>query len=93
MGLGLVKQYFVYIMTNRSGTLYTGMTSNLIRRVLEHKNKHAAGFTSKYNIGRLVFFEQTRTYTRQLPAKNKLRAGNSQRISSLLSAQTRTGRT
>jgi putative endonuclease len=46
-------------MTNRSGTLYTGVTSNLIRRVSEHKNKHVSGFTSRYNIGRLVFFEQT----------------------------------
>ena len=46
-------------MTNRSGTLYTGVTSNLIRRVFEHKNKHAEGFTTKYKIGRLVYFEET----------------------------------
>ena len=42
-----MKRYFVYIMTNRSGTLYTGVTNNLTRRVLEHKRKLLAGFSSK----------------------------------------------
>lgn len=59
MVIRLVKRYFVYILTNRSGTLYTGLTSNLMRRVFEHKNKHAEGFTTKYNISRLVYFEET----------------------------------
>jgi putative endonuclease len=53
------KRYFVYIMTNRSKTLYTGMTNNLERRVLEHKEKKNRGFTKKYNIDRLVYFEET----------------------------------
>jgi putative endonuclease len=52
-----MKQYFVYIMTSNSGTLYTGMTNNLQRRVYEHKNKLAEGFTSKYDVNRLVYFE------------------------------------
>ena len=47
--------YYVYIMTNRSGTLYTVVTNNLERRVYEHKNKLTAGFTSRYNIDRLVY--------------------------------------
>ena len=51
------NQYHVYIMTNKSGTLYTGMTNNLKKRVFEHKNKFIAGFTKKYNISRLVHFE------------------------------------
>ena len=46
-------------MTNRSKTLYTGVTNNLERRVFEHKNKQLPGFTSKYNIDRLVFYEET----------------------------------
>jgi putative endonuclease len=46
-------------MTNRSGTLYTGVTNNLERRVYEHKNKLTAGFTSRYNIDRLVYYEVT----------------------------------
>ena len=44
------KEYYVYIMTNKSRTLYTGVTNNLMRRVHEHKNKTIPGFTSKYNI-------------------------------------------
>ncbi len=46
-------------MTNRSGTLYTGMTNDLLRRVYEHKNKFIPGFTNKYNIDRLLYFEET----------------------------------
>jgi len=49
----------VYIMTNRSGTLYTGVTNDLKRRVYEHKHKLIPGFTSKYAIDRLVYFDST----------------------------------
>ena len=51
------KEYYVYIMTNKSRTLYTGVTNNLMRRVHEHKNKLVPGFTSKYNIQFLVYYE------------------------------------
>jgi len=53
------KEYYVYIMTNKSRTLCTGVTNNLMRRVYEHKNKLVPGFTSKYNIKKLVYFEST----------------------------------
>jgi len=53
------KPYFVYIMASRSRTLYTGVTNDLERRVYEHKRKLIDGFTSRYNIERLVFFEAT----------------------------------
>ncbi len=53
------KEYYVYIMTNKSRTLYTGVTNDLMRRVHEHKNKLVPGFTSKYNIKLLVYFEST----------------------------------
>jgi len=46
-------------MTNRSKTLYTGVTDDLVRRVYEHKNKLVKGFTQKYNIARLVYYEIT----------------------------------
>lgn len=46
-------------MTNKSKTLYTGVTGNLEKRVYEHKNKLVPGFTSKYNIAKLVYFETT----------------------------------
>lgn len=52
-----MKQSYVYIMTNKSKTLYVGVTNNLQRRVYEHKNKTIQGFTSKYNITKVVYFE------------------------------------
>jgi putative endonuclease len=52
------KQYFVYIITNQTNkVLYTGVTSNLKRRVYEHKNKMVEGFTERYNINKLVYYE------------------------------------
>lgn len=54
-----MKQYYVYIMTNHSRTLYTGVTNNLERRVYEHKQKLVPGFTKKYNVTMLVYYEET----------------------------------
>jgi putative endonuclease len=53
------KHFYVYIMTNRprSHILYTGITGNLLRRVFEHKNKVLPGFTTRYNLTRLVYYE------------------------------------
>ena len=53
------RTYWVYIMTNQSKMLYTGVTNNLLRRVYEHKKKLGPGFTRRYNITRLVYFEAT----------------------------------
>jgi hypothetical protein len=50
--------YFVYIMTNRSKSLYIGVTNNLIRRAREHKTGIGSGFTAKYKLDRLVYFER-----------------------------------
>ena len=51
--------YYVYILANASRRLYIGMTNNLGRRVYEHKHKLTPGFTSEYNVNRLVYFEST----------------------------------
>jgi len=59
MNMNHSKEYFVYIMTNNSRTLYTGVTGHLARRVYQHKHKLINGFTKKYNIDRLVYYEQT----------------------------------
>ena len=53
-----MKTYFVYIIASkRNGTLYIGVTSNLVKRVYEHKNKLVEGFTKKYNVHILVSYE------------------------------------
>ena len=66
-----MKNYYVYIMTNkRNGTLYTGVNNNLLRRVIEHKRKINEGFTNRYNLTKLVWFEQT-TDIRQAIQKEK----------------------
>jgi putative endonuclease len=52
------RESYVYLLTNKhNNVLYTGVTNDLIRRVYEHKNKMVAGFTQKYNVDRLVYFE------------------------------------
>lgn len=52
------KRYYVYILASkRNGTLYIGITSNIIKRVHEHKEKIIKGFTEKYNVNKLVYFE------------------------------------
>jgi putative endonuclease len=51
------RTFHVYILAGESGVLYTGMTNNLMRRIVEHKQKKIPGFTSKYNVTKLVWFE------------------------------------
>jgi len=54
-----LKSYYVYILASqRNGTLYVGVTSDLLRRICEHKSRLAEGFTAKYHVHRLVYFEQ-----------------------------------
>jgi putative endonuclease len=54
-----MKQYFVYLLTNNSKALYVGFTGNLKNRIWEHKNKVIKGFTEKYNIDKIIYFEQS----------------------------------
>jgi len=54
-----MKDYYVYILTNHSGTPYTGVTSNLVRRVAQHQSKSVEGFTKRYNVTQLVYYGST----------------------------------
>jgi putative endonuclease len=69
-----MKSYFVYILSNKkNGTLYIGVTSNLIKRIWEHKTKIVKGFTEKYNIDKLVYYEQTENVMSALEREKQLK--------------------
>jgi putative endonuclease len=68
------RRYFVYIMTNPSRTLYTGMTNSLRRRVREHKLKVTPGFATKYNITRLVHFESFEDVRNAIEREKQIKA-------------------
>ncbi len=53
------KEYSVYIMASRTKVLYTGVSGNLMERVWQHKNKATKGFTTRYNVSKLVYYSQT----------------------------------
>jgi putative endonuclease len=58
-----MKEYFVYILSNKSGMLYTGVTNDLEKILYQHKNKLNKGFTERYNVNRLVYFESANDVT------------------------------
>jgi len=69
-----MNQYFVYILTNKSNkVLYIGVTNNLERRMYEHKNKMIDGFTKRYNLTKLVYFEETSDVRSAIEKEKKLK--------------------
>jgi putative endonuclease len=69
-----MRQYFVYIMASkRNGTLYIGVTNNLERRAYEHQNGLVEGFTKKYGIGLLVYYEQTQSVHSAIAREKQLK--------------------
>ena len=74
---GTDGQYYIYILANRHNTvLYTGVTNNLIKRVHEHKAKLAIGFTSRYNVDKLVYFETTPNVESAITREKQIKAGS-----------------
>ena len=69
-----MNMYFVYILANRKeGTIYVGITSDIIRRCHEHKTKADDGFTAEYNVDRLVYFEQHSDVLEAIAREKKLK--------------------
>ena len=68
------KEFYVYILASkRNGTLYIGVTSDLIKRIWEHKNKFVKGFTKKYHVDKLVYFEQFRDPENAIKREKRLK--------------------
>ena len=67
------KQYYVYIMASYSRVLYTGVTNDLCRRVYQHKNKVYDGFTSKYNVNQLVYYDLTNDVTAAIEREKQIK--------------------
>jgi len=79
------KKYFIYIMTNfENGTLYTGVTNDLTRRVYEHKNKLIEGFTKKYGLDKLVYYETIDTIDQAILREKQLKGGSRKKKLSLI---------
>ena len=68
-----VRRAYVYIATNRSGTLYIGVTNNLGRRMWEHKQKVGSTFAARYNITRLVYFEEANSIVDAIAREKQLK--------------------
>ena len=72
-----MKQYFVYILfSERNGTLYVGVTNDLKRRIYEHKNKIFKGFTEKYGVDKLGYFEVFESIESAILREKQLKGGN-----------------
>lgn len=74
------KQAFIYIITNKNNTvLYTGVTSNLVKRAYEHKNKLVAGFSKKYNLTKLVYYEMFDDIVNAITREKQIKDGSRQK--------------
>jgi len=72
-----MKQPCVYIITNHHNTtLYIGVTSNLVQRIYQHKNKLVSGFSAKYNLSKLVYFEQFEDMNNAILREKRLKKWN-----------------
>ena len=80
-----MKRAYVYILSNkRNGTLYVGVTSNLVKRIFEHKEKVVNGFSAKYNLDLLVYYEERWNIEEAIQREKQLKAGNRKKKLSLI---------
>ena len=80
-----MKNPCVYILTNKNNTvLYIGVTSNLLKRIYQHKTKAFKGFSLKYNCNKLVYFEEFQSINEAISREKQLKAGNRKRKEELI---------
>lgn len=82
-----MEQYYVYILTNKvNTTLYIGVTNNLIRRIYEHKHKLIPGFSSRYHLVKLVYYEIYEQIENAISREKQLKNGNRTRKINLINS-------
>ncbi len=74
-----MKSYYIYILSSKTGTLYVGVTNNLEKRVYEHKNKLIPGFTSKYNVNRLMYYQEFNHIDQAIEMEKKIKGWTRQK--------------
>lgn len=83
----LTKNYYVYILTNFTNTvLYTGVTNNLVKRFYEHKNHLVKGFTDRYNVTKLIYFEATDDIEGAILREKQIKGGSRQKKIDLINS-------
>jgi putative endonuclease len=81
------KQFFVYIMTNpKHSTLYTGVTSGLQARIFQHKERLVPGFTSRYNVNMLVYYEELVDARSAIAREKQIKGGSRQKKEKLINS-------
>ena len=81
------RQYYVYMMANRPyGTIYIGVTNDIVRRVLQHKNAKAGSFTGRYELARLVYYEVFDWVHDAIEREKQLKSGSRRRKTGLIRA-------
>ena len=79
-----MKSYIYIVFNKRNGTLYTGVTSNLKKRIYEHKNKVYDSFTSKYDVNKLGYYEEYNDIKQAIEREKQIKAGNRKKKMSLI---------
>ena len=81
-----MRTYHVYIMASASRTLYVGVTSNLEHRVIQHREKLLSGFSARYNVAQLVYFESTEDVTAAISREKQIKAWRREKKVALIEA-------
>ncbi|MBP2830618.1 GIY-YIG nuclease family protein [Aquimarina sp. U1-2] len=83
-----MKKSYVYFMTNKNNTvIYIGVTSDLIKRIYQHKTKTYGGFTSKYNCNKLVYFEEFSDINEAIIREKQIKSGNRKKKENLINSE------